>query len=49
MVEDTAEICLQNLQIREELLKPFLQIKEAIADAVRVLLHDHSLRNADIV
>ena len=40
---------MQNLQIMEELLKPLLQIKEAIVDAVRVLLHDHSLRDADIV
>ena len=49
MVEETAEICVQDLQIREELLEPLLQIKEVIADAVRVLLHDQSLRNADIV
>ena len=40
---------MQNLQIREQLFEPLLQIKEVIADAVRVLLHDHTLRNADIV
>ena len=40
---------MQNLQIREELFEPLLHIKEVITDAVRVLLHDHTLRNADIV